>query len=393
MKILYFDCYSGAAGDMILGSLLDLGLEQNTWLKSIRGLSVSGFEVKFDRVVRHGIAAQKVNVHITEEQPHRHLKDLKKIIGNSVFPDAVKQNVIRIFTRLAEAEAHVHDTTIDKIHFHEVGAVDAIVDILGTCLAIDTLGVDKIYCSPVGLGRGVSKCEHGPMPLPPPATLEILKGCPVHMHEVDTELCTPTGAAILSSLASFTPPPEIYLLKVGYGAGAKDIDTLPNVVRALLLEERREFEADQALLLETNIDDMNPELYPHVLNKMLTGGAMDAYLNPIIMKKGRPGIVLSVLCAPEFKSGMIDLIYRETTTLGIRISAVERLKLPREEIEVEIPWGKIRGKKAIWNGKTRITPEYEDCRRLSEEKDIPLQEIYRAFNAAVEKLCGDKSQP
>ena len=383
MNSLYFDCYSGVAGDMILAALLDLDLDRDRWLKTLRGLAVKGFDVKFRQATRQGFQALRVEIKVNEPQPERHLEDIEKIIAGSRLSTEVKGKALKIFTCLAEAEAKVHGRSVEKIHFHEVGAVDAIVDVVGTCLALESLGVDEIYSSPVGVGRGLSKSAHGPMPLPPPATLEILRDCPMHFHQVDTELATPTGAAILKSLAVFeSPAGPSTLVRIGYGAGSKTIPELVNVLRAVLLQRDSDLEADQAVLLETNIDDMNPEIYPHVIEKLLGHGAMDAYLTPITMKKGRPGVVLSALCPPERRSELVDVIYQETSTLGIRISRVDRLKLPRREIKVKTPWGVVRGKEARWKGKIRRTPEFEDCRRLSQEKNVPLQDIYQAFYSA-----------
>ncbi len=382
--IIYFDCYSGVAGDMILGALLDLGLDRDRWLQSLRGLSLGGWEVQFRTVVRHGIAGLKVDVKVSGKQPHRHLKDIRGIIEGSDLSDDVKTRALKTFTSLAQAEAKVHRCDVEEVHFHEVGAVDAIVDIVGTCLALDQLDAGEIYAGPVGVGKGVSKCVHGPMPLPPPATLEILQDCPLRFHDVETELATPTGAALLKTLCRFeSPPPGVSLLRVGSGAGSKEITELPNLLRALLLSTEKTLETDSALLLETNIDDMNPEIYPYVIEQLLEAGAMDAFLAPLVMKKGRPGVMLSVLCAPELKSKMVDLIYRETSTLGIRISPVERLKLPRKSVEIATPWGIVKGKESVWGDRILVTPEYEDCRRLSREKGIPLQDIYRACSVAL----------
>jgi len=383
MNAIYFDCYSGIAGDMILAALMDLGVDRERWLNSLGGLAVQGYNVEISEINRRGYRALRVEVTVREPQPERHLADIKKIIGKSNLSAWVKEKSGDVFTCLAEAEAKVHGKSVEKVHFHEVGAVDAIVDVVGTCLALESLAVNEIYSSPIGLGRGLSKSAHGPMPLPPPATLEILRDAPVHFHETETELATPTGAAIIKSLAKFqSPPEELVLSAVGYGAGSKVIPGLPNVLRALMLKKEEQFEADRAALIETNIDDMNPEIYPHVIIKLLEAGAMDAYMIPVIMKKGRPGIVLSALCPLNLREKLIDVIYRETTTLGIRITQVDRLKLPRKEIRVETEWGPIRGKETHWEGKVRRTPEFEDCRRISEEKGIPLQRIYQAFYSA-----------
>lgn len=385
MKTLYFDCYSGVSGDMILGALADLGLDRGQWLRDLAGLSVTGYRVEFSRVSRQNLEAQRVNVSVEAPQPERHLHEVEAIITSSRLPDAVKDRALAVFRCLAQAEAKIHGTSVEKVHFHEVGAVDAIVDVTGTCLALEMLGVGEIYASPVGVGQGSAKAAHGVMPLPPPATLEILRGAPLHFTGVETELATPTGAALLKTLAKFSPPPpELTLTAAGYGAGSKSIPQLPNVLRALLLESGPALETDRALLLETNIDDMNPEIYPHVINRLLEAGAMDACLIPVIMKKGRPGVVLSVLAPENRRAEMLDVIYRETSTLGVRVQVVERFKLPRSEIVIDTELGPLRGKEARWKDTVRITPEFEDCRRVAEERGIPLQEVYAAFRRGVE---------
>lgn len=385
MRAIYFDAYSGVAGDMILASLLDLGLDRDQWLKSLQKISVKGVEISFEHVMRQGISAQRVEIKVTQKQPERHLSEVQKIIEESRISEDVKRKSIEIFVCLAKAEAKVHGSSPEKVHFHEVGAVDAIMDVVGTCLAIEQLEIGEIYCSPIGLGRGISSSAHGPMPLPPPATLEILKDSPVHFHEIDTELATPTGTAIIKTLACFESPPAKFTINnIGYGAGSKTIPQIPNVLRAILLDSVGSGEEDEAILLETNIDDMNPEIYPHVIEKLLSEGAMDAYLIPVVMKKGRPGIVLSAFCSPEKKDKLINAFYTETTTLGIRISRVERLKLLRHEIYIDTCYGTIRAKEAEWRGKTRITPEFEACRKISTDRNIPLQDVYNAFFRAIE---------
>jgi uncharacterized protein (TIGR00299 family) protein len=380
MKILYFDCYSGVSGDMILSALLDLGIDRETWLNHLKKLSIGGYEIEFQRTRRHGIAAQQVIVKCLEPQPERHLHQIERIIEDSDLDATVKSSSKEIFRTLARAEAAVHQTTPEKVHFHEVGAVDAIVDVVGCCIAISLLGVEKIYSSPVGVGQGIARSDHGMMALPPPATLEILRGAPLHKTGVETELATPTGAAILKTLAQFTPAPTpLVLTKVGYGAGAKEIAELPNVLRAFLMESTQAQELDYALLLETNIDDLNPEIYPYVMETILEAGAMDAYIQPIIMKKGRPGIVLCCLCAPELRDRILDILYSETTTLGVRVTRVERLKLARREVRIETSLGSLKGKESTWRGRVRRAPEFEDCKRIAREKGLSLLEVYQTF--------------
>jgi len=386
MRVLYFDCYSGVSGDMILAALLDLGLDRQKWLKALKGLAAAGYQVAFARTTRQGIMAQQVKIELAETQPERHLRQIEEIIKDSRLPVGVKEKSKAIFCCLAEAEAKVHGCSIAEVHFHEVGALDAIVDVVGACLALEMLGVDEIYSSPIGVGQGFATAAHGVMPIPPPATLEILRGVPLRFSGIETELATPTGAAILKVLAKVEAPPDHFVLeRIGYGAGSKVIPELPNVLRAILLESEGEQEYDQALLLETNIDDMNPEICPHVIARLLEAGAMDAYLIPIIMKKGRPGVLLSALCAPELKDRILDIIYRETTTLGVRLMRVERMKLPRKEITVDTEFGPIRGKEARWKDQVRRTPEFEDCRRIAKEKGVPLAQVYEIFHRSLSK--------
>lgn len=383
MKTLYFDCYSGVSGDMILAALLDLGLDQEQWLKALQGLSVSNFQVEFVRTSRQNLSATQVFIRVQDPQPERHLREIEAIIKSSELSPPVQKKSLEVFRCLAEAEAKIHGCSTDQVHFHEVGAVDALVDVVGSCLALDMLEVEAVYSSPVGVGQGYASAAHGMMPLPPPATLEILKGVPLHFTGIETELATPTGAALLKTLAQFSQPPLTQrLVQVGYGAGAKVIPQIPNVLRALLCETEAHQEADQAILIETNIDNLNPEIYPHVIEKLLEAGAMDAYLIPLIMKKGRPGVLLSALSPPGGEDRLLEVIYRETSTLGVRMLHLDRLKLPRREIFVETSLGRIRGKEARWKDTIRCTPEFEDCRRIAREKGIALQDVYRAFQQA-----------
>jgi hypothetical protein len=332
------------------------------------------------------MSAQQVIITVQDPQPHRHLSDVEKIIRESELSEGVKDKSLAVFRLLAQAEAKIHGTTVEQVHFHEVGAVDAMVDVTGACLALEMLGVEQVYAGPVGVGQGTASGSHGVFPLPPPATLEILKGAPLRFTGVETELATPTGAALLKTLARFEPPPDnLTLAGIGYGAGRKVIPELPNVLRAVLLDSAGAYEADRALLLETNIDDMNPELYPHVIEQLLKAGAMDAYLVPLIMKKGRPGVLLCALCAEDRIEAVLDVIYRETTTLGARLIRTDRLKLPRRALVVETDLGPVKGKEAVWKGQVRRTPEFEDCRRIAREKGVPLQEVYAAFHRATGK--------
>ena len=378
MKIIYFDCFSGASGDKILGSLIDAGLSLDALLSELEKLNVSGFSLSVEKMMKHGITGTKLTVQTEEQKVHRHLKDIRQLLENSDLDQKIVTQSLAIFGRLAEAEAKVHDTTPEKIHFHEVGALDAIVDIVGAVIGLDLLGVDEVYCSPFATGRGFVKCAHGTIPVPAPATVELLKGFPVKPTEIKSELTTPTGAAILTTLADhFGPMPPMTISTTGYGAGSRELE-IPNQLRVIIGQTEADgIMSETADLLETNIDDMNPELFAFVAEKLKEAGAVDIYFTPIQMKKNRPAVMLSVLSPPEATGRVMEVLFRETTSIGLRQSVVTKRFLPREIVTVETELGQIRIKLCrIGSEIVNIAPEYEDCRKLAIETSRPIKEVY-----------------
>ena len=378
MTLAYFDCFSGISGDMTLGALVDAGVSIDALRAELAKLNLPGYELRAEKVKRSGIAATKVHVIIDQKDPKsRHLSDILSIIEASTLSSAVKEKSSRIFTRLAEAEAKVHGTTPDKIHFHEVGAVDSIVDNVGAVVGLELLGITRIMSSAINVGSGMVKTSHGMLPIPAPATAELLTNIPFYQSSVQFELTTPTGAVIISTLgSSFGPMPPMKLERVAYGAGDKEFPGLPNVLRLMIGQPIAGYEEDTSIVIETNIDDMSPQVYDYLIEKLMQQGAQDVYLTPIIMKKGRPAILLSVLTDKTKTDVVLDTIFRETTSIGVRIQEVGRKKLFREIREVDTVYGKIRIKISRRADEVlTITPEYEDCRRIAEEKQIPLKQV------------------
>jgi len=378
MTIAYFDCFSGISGDMTLGALVDAGLPIDVLRQELAKLDLPGYTLSSEQVRRSGLAATKVHVVLDEkEQPARRLADIQRIINSSSLSPVVKQKSLSIFQRLAEVEAKVHGTTPDKVHFHEVGAVDALVDIVGSIIGLEHLGVTEIIGSPVNVGAGTVHTAHGKLPVPAPATAGLLIGIPLYSSSITFELTTPTGAAIISTLASsFGPLPRMKIDRIAYGAGNKDLPGQPNVLRLMIGELATPYEEDTSVVIETNIDDMNPQLYDHLIELLMAKGAHDVYLTPIIMKKGRPAILLSALTDATHSDALLDTIFRETTSIGVRIQEVERKKLSREILTVETAYGKVRVKISKQGDEVMtVTPEYEDCRRIAEEKKVPLKDI------------------
>jgi hypothetical protein len=379
-KIAYFDCFSGISGDMIIGSLISSGLDVHDLKIELKKLKLKDFEVNVKRVVKNGISARKFNVISTEKVKHRHLKDINNIIESSKLDEEIKIQAKKIFQRIAEAEAKIHDQPTEKVHFHEIGAIDTIVDVVGSLFGLKNLGIEKVYCSKVNVGSGFVEFSHGKFPVPAPATAEILKNIPVYATaNSNTELVTPTGAAIISTMAEkFCNLPVMEVEKIGYGAGTKDIDQ-PNVLRVFVgqLKEPIDSEQETVCIIETNIDDMNPQLYDYVLERLTKDGALDVYLTNILMKKNRPAVKLTVLSEPEDKDKLIRIIFEETTSIGVRIRNEERKTLKREIKEVNTQYGKIRVKIAKLDGQIINTmPEYEDCKKIAKKKNISLIEIY-----------------
>lgn len=377
MKIIYFDCFSGIAGDMIIGALLDAGLELSDLRRELKNLPLTGYKIKAFKTEKQGIKGTKFEVKAPKEKTHRNLKDILRIIDNSSLDKKIREDSKKIFRRLAEAEAKVHGVNVDKIHFHEVGGVDAIIDIVGAVIGLDILKVDKIYSSPLSFGKGFVKFSHGKFPVPAPATVELCKNIPVRYTDIEGELVTPTGAAIISTLAEFSPRLDFKIEKIGYGAGSMDLKEIPNLLRVMIGEKNLDLEQDEILVLETNIDNTTPEVLGYLTEKLMEKGALDVYLVPVIMKKGRPGTLLSVICKVDKLNELSSLIFSETGTIGLRTQFHLRKKLHRKIEIVNTRFGKAKVK-VITNGvNVHISPEFEDCKIIAEKHDLPLKEIYR----------------
>jgi uncharacterized protein (TIGR00299 family) protein len=399
MKIVYFDCFAGASGDMILGSLIDAGLSLEQLRNELAKLRLTHYELETEKVTKRGIGGSHVMVNIDQynhHHHHRHFHDIEKIIQNSDLDEYVKTQSIKIFTRLAEAEAIVHRTTVENIHFHEVGAMDAIIDVVGSVAGLCALGVERVYCSPLHVGTGTVECAHGTLPVPAPATAELIKGKPAYSTGVQGELLTPTGAAILTTLAvDFGPMPLMRVGKVGYGAGTSD-PVIPNLLRLIVGESTEEVmghDFERVAVVETNIDDMNPQIYDYLIQKMLEMGALDVFLLPAHMKKNRPGTLVTVICAPERIDEFADFLMRETTTIGLRWRIDNRTKARRSIQEVQTKYGPVKVKVAeLGGGSINAAPEYDDCKRLALAKRVPLKELMEhARMAAAEAFLGGRA--
>ena len=383
----YFDCFSGISGDMTLGALLDLGVPLE-WLKEqLHRVPLNDFEIVVTPVQRHGIQAASVQVKILDNKTSRNYSDIRNLIEDSPLPDTVKSMGLAIFKRLAEAEARIHNCTVDHVHFHEVGGVDALVDIIGSALGLDYLGVKHIVASPIPLGRGFVTCSHGKLPVPAPATLGILTGVPVYGTDIPHELVTPTGAAIIRSLAQcFEPLPEMVVERIGYGAGRRDLEDRPNLLRVLLgarpgsvVEGDPKLAEDRITIVETCIDDMNPEVFGYVMERLFEDGALDVYWIPVHMKKNRPGTMLQVLCRDDSRDRLIDRVLSETTTTGVRYYQSRRRLLGRDQLKIKTTFGVIPVKRIRDpRGNSRLVPEYEVCRQIARREDLPLREVYDA---------------
>jgi hypothetical protein len=380
MKLAYFDCFSGISGDMTLGALLHAGCDLDHLRNELHGLQVPGWELSAEKVWKNGMAATYARVKAEDQQKHRPLSAILGILNKSQLPPPVRDRAASIFQKLGEAEARVHDVPLEKIHFHEVGAVDAIIDVVGACIGFHALAIDKFACSPLNVGGGTAKMAHGVLPVPAPATANLLQGKPTYSNGVQRELVTPTGAAIVATLCeSFGPQPAMSVSAIGYGAGTADLESQPNVLRIMIGEaaEKAVPAHDQEItVIEANLDDMNPQIYGYVQEKALAAGALDVFTTPVQMKKNRPGTLLTVLCRPADAQGLMSLIFAETTTFGVRSHTAQRRVLPRESVKVKTKFGDVRVKLSRVNGRVlHAAPEYEDCRKLAEEKNVPLQRV------------------
>ena len=382
MKICYLDAFSGISGDMTVGALIDAGADNGALVNILESL---GTEAKFqvEKVSRRGVAASKFHVIAGVAKGHRHLKDILELIDKSTAPDGVKQNAAAVFQRLGEAEAKVHGIPLAKVHFHEVGAVDSICDIVGACAGFHLLGVDAIYSSPLNVGSGTVNTEHGVLPVPAPATAELLTGKPIYARGPALELTTPTGAAIAATLAKdFGPLPPLRISSTGYGAGDKDFPDHANVLRVLIGESTDARESTSVAVLEANIDDSSPQVLGYAMERLLEAGALDVTLEYVLMKKNRPGTLVRVIAKPEDRETLAQLMFAETSTLGLRIYFAERRVQARRILEVETPHGQVRIKISADGS---FAPEYDDCRKLAIASGIPLKQILAEANLAYLK--------
>lgn len=391
MRVAYFDCFSGVSGDMTLGALLACGVEEAYLRSELEKLRLPGWKLEIAPTSQNGIGATDVTVTLTEEQGHgRHLYHIEEILTASDLSDDIRKKAYAVFERLADAEAKIHQTTPDRIHFHEVGAVDAIVDIVGACIALDRLGIEQVYASPLPMGRGFIECMHGVIPLPAPATLELLRGVPVYPVDVEGELVTPTGAAILKTLATgFGPMPTLTIEASGYGSGKKRFGERPNLLRVLLGETLESVfsGAPEVAVLETNLDDLSPQFYEPLSERLFAEGAMDVFLSPIQMKKGRPATLVTVLAPPEKAERLTEALFQETTTLGVRYHTSKRVCLERDWQTVETDYGPIRIKRGRWKGQeTTAAPEYEDVRAAATAHKAPIKRVHQAALAAYARI-------
>lgn len=387
MKVAFLDTFSGLSGDMMIGALISAGLPVDYLKSELKKLNLSGYRLEISTVQRKSITAIKFDVIVEEhlynhDEHHNHhhgrtYSEIVDLIQKSTLAEGVKSNAIRIFNVIGAAEAKIHNVKLEEVHFHEIGAIDSIIDIVGCAIGLNYFNIDKIYTSIVPMGKGFVETQHGKMPIPAPATIEILKDYPVTFVDLPFELTTPTGAGIIKALSSgLMNNKKITLSSIGYGAGSKEIPQIPNLFRIMIGDFVENYAADNSVIIETNIDDMNPEFYPFVIERLLNAGAHDAYLIPVIMKKGRPGIVLSTLCESDKIDEILKIIYRETTTLGVRIIPIERKKLNRDYEILQTKYGEMKVKVIITESGKRYIPEFEECKKISLEKNVPLAEVY-----------------
>ena len=388
MRTLYFDCFAGASGDMILGAMVAAGVDARQLKEQLSLLPISGYEVTFDTVDRSGISATHARVQVPHEHVHRHLSDITKIISHSQLSDSVKNTSQKIFTRLAEAEAKVHNEPVDRVHFHEVGAMDAIIDVVGAAICFELLRIEKFFCSPLHVGSGTVDMAHGRFPIPPPAVAELVSNVPIYSTEIKGELVTPTGAAIITTVCdSFGPLPQMKIESASYGAGTRTYEKFPNALRVFIGEtDEASGIEDKLWMLETNVDDMSPQYFGYVMDKAFELGALDCYFTAVQMKKNRPGSLVSVLCRNSERELLMQMLFAETTTLGVRSYEVNRRALAREVIRVETMYGPIDVKVAQLNGTViNEMPEYDQCRAAAEKAQVPLKQVEDAVRIALSR--------
>jgi hypothetical protein len=389
MKIIGYDCFSGISGDMNLGAMIDLGVDKTYLIDELNKLNLPGWELLVQKDQRHGITGTKVTVKQTRhEHAHRHLSDIQKIINDSTLDNKTKELSGKIFMKIAQAEAKVHGISIDHIHFHEVGAVDSIIDVVGAAICFNALKVEAVHVSTVELGGGFVRCDHGKLPVPAPATAELIKGIPVKKGGVDFEATTPTGAAILATLGTnFDSDLAIKIEKTAYGVGQKEHPDVPNLLRVFFGETIANQESGHdALQIECNIDDMNPEFFDYISDRLFKAGVSDVFFSNIIMKKGRPGILLNVICETELADTVKNIIFSESTSLGIRTFPFRKDTLVRNFETIQTIYGELTVKRSYYNGKeVSCKPEYEECKRIAAEKQVPVKEVYNTIMALLLK--------
>ncbi len=384
MKTAYLDAFSGLSGDMLVGALLDAGVDFDNLHGALASLPLQGARLSCRRKTVSGIAAVKFDVEVMEAQPERHLSQILTMIEASSINAAAKRRARAIFEVLADAEAKVHHTTPEHVHFHEVGAVDSITDVVGTAWALEELGVGELLVSPLPMGTGFARSQHGIIPVPAPATAELLAGFTVRMGDGAAEMVTPTGAAVLRALGRSAPMPlNFEIEKIGYGAGTREYEDRPNLLRIMIGRERGGLDTDELLEISANIDDLNPQIYDHVMESLFAAGARDVTLTPTIMKKGRPAITIAILGEAARRDALAKVLFSETSTIGVRFHSVARLKLRREIREVETRWGRIKVKFSEGDGAVTATPEYDDCRKVATEQSVPLKTVMEETRAAA----------
>jgi pyridinium-3,5-bisthiocarboxylic acid mononucleotide nickel chelatase len=392
MKVAYFDCPSGASGDMILGALVDAGAPFDVLERELAGLGLEGYRLERHEVMKAGFRATKVDVHVDEgghHHPERTLAAILGLIEGGRLAPTVKERAARIFRRLAEAEARVHGTTVERVHFHDVGAVDAIVDVTGACIGLHLLGIEAVHVGALPVGGGFVQGPHGRIPVPGPATAELLKGFPTIDTGVRRELVTPTGAAVLTTLAAGAGAmPAMHVRAVGYGAGTMDLDT-PNVLRLFVGETAVAAPTETILQVETTVDDMSPQLYEPLLERLLEAGALDVFLTPVIMKRSRPGVVLTALCEPARVADLSRVLFEESSTIGVRWTAYQRERLDREIVRLATAYGPVGFKVSRLEGRViTVTPEFEDVRRIARDKGLAVREVLEQARTEGRRLLG-----
>jgi uncharacterized protein (TIGR00299 family) protein len=386
MRVAHFDCFSGISGDMVLGAILDAGVDADAIRAVLDSLGLP-IKLEVEKVKRCGFAATKATIEAADQENYRFLPDVEAILNKGKLTDRQRERALAIFRKLAHAEATAHGMTLERVHFHEVGALDSIADIVGAAVGLDLLGVERFTSSPVPTGVGTVKCAHGIMPVPTPGTAELLRGVPLAPSPIKAELTTPTGAAILTTMVSeFTASPAMTIETIGHGSGTKDFLEQPNILRLFVGQASGECQPtvqDTVLVLETNLDDVAPEIVGYCTERLFAAGALDVFVVQGQMKKGRPGFMLSVICEPDKAAALETVLFRETGTFGIRRQSATRTKLQREAVTIETPWGPVQAKRGWRDGFELLTPEYEDSARIARQHNMPLREVYQAIGARL----------